>query len=66
MTRYIEDFAHSIYRYRVFHNIEGDENMDKDIARTFLDNTKRGDIRTFDKFVYDYFSKYLPKPEVNS
>ena len=53
----VEEFAHSIYRYRTFHGIKGDEHGDKEIAREFLEHMKRGDTRTFDKFIVDYFRR---------
>jgi hypothetical protein len=53
----VDEFAHAIYRYRVFHRIEGDEHGDKEMAREFLEHMKRGDTRTFDKFIVDKFKE---------
>jgi hypothetical protein len=53
----VEEFAHVVYRYRTTRNIVGDEHGDKEIAREFLEHMKRGDTRTFDKFIVDKFKE---------
>ena len=60
---YILDIAHTIYRYRTFHRITGDERSDIDMARVFLENMKRGDIRTIDKYITDTFKHYEERRE---
>jgi hypothetical protein len=53
----IEREMRHIERYRMLHGIEGDKKSDLQVAILFLDGMRHGDIRDFDKFMYDYYNK---------
>jgi hypothetical protein len=52
---HINEIADIVYRYRVTHNIEGDEEEDRDIVRKYLEDSRRREERTFSKYLMDYF-----------